>query len=61
MSRPVVAIPACTTLIDGYVFDAVSRKYTAAVAEVAECQPLLIPVGPGISDIGSILEVADAI
>ena len=61
MSRPVVVIPACTTLIDGYVFDAVGRKYTAAVAEVAECQPLLIPVGPGMSDIGSLLEVADAI
>ena len=61
MSRPVVIIPACTTLIEGYVFDAVGRKYTAAVAEVAECQPLLIPVGPGISDIGSLLEVADAI
>ena len=61
MSRPVVVIPACTTLIEGYVFDAVGRKYTAAVAEVAECQPLLIPVGPGMSDIGAILEVADAI
>ncbi len=61
MSRPVVVIPACTTLIEGYVFDAVGRKYTTAVAEIAECQPLLIPVGPGISDIGSILEVADAI
>ena len=61
MSRPIVVIPACTTLIEGYVFDAVGRKYTAAVAEVAECQPLHMPVGAGISDIGAILEVADAI
>ena len=61
MSRPIVVIPACTTLIEGYVFDAVGRKYSAAVAEVADCQPLLMPVGPGVSDIGSILEVADAI
>jgi putative glutamine amidotransferase len=61
MSRPVVVIPACTRLIEGYVFDAVARKYTAAVAEVAECQPLFIPVGPGVSDIGAILDVADAI
>ena len=52
MSRPIVVIPACTTLIEGYVFDAVGRKYSAAIAEVAECQPLLIPVGPGMSDIG---------
>jgi putative glutamine amidotransferase len=61
MSRPIVVIPACTTLIEGYVFDAVGRKYTAAIAEVADCQPLLVPVGPGMSDIGSILEIADAI
>ena len=61
MSRPIVVIPACTKLIEGYVFDAVGRKYSAAVAEVAECQPLLIPVGPGMSDIGAVLEVADAI
>ena len=61
MGRPVVVIPACTTLIEGYVFDAVARKYTAAVAEIAECQPFFIPVGPGVSDIGAILDVADAI
>ena len=36
------------------------RKYSTVIAEVADCQPLLIPVGPGISDIASILEVADA-
>jgi putative glutamine amidotransferase len=61
MSRPVVVIPACTKMIDGHAFDAVGRKYSAAVAEVAECQPLLVPVGPGLSDLGSILEIADAI
>ena len=61
MSRPVVVIPACTKLIEGHIFDAVGRKYSAAVAEVAECQPLLVPVGPGMTDIGSIFEVADAI
>ena len=41
MSRPIVVIPTCTKLIDGDVFDAVGRKYATAVAEVAECQPLL--------------------
>ena len=59
MSRPLVVIPACTKLIDGDVFDAVGRKYAAAVAEVAECQPLLVPVG--MADIPTLLEVADAI
>lgn len=61
MSRPVVVIPACTKMIDGHAFDAVGRKYSAAVAEVAECQPLLVPLGPDLSDLGSILEIADAI
>ena len=61
MSRPIVIIPACTKSIGGLDFDAVGRKYTAAVAEVAECQPLLVPVGPGLSDIGALLEIADAI
>lgn len=59
MSRPVVVIPACTKLIDGDIFDAVGRKYVVAVAEVAECQPLIVPVGA--TDIGAVLEIADAI
>jgi putative glutamine amidotransferase len=61
MSRPIVVIPACTKPIGGYDFDAVGRKYSAAVAEVAECQPLLAPLGPSLVDIGAILDVADAI
>jgi putative glutamine amidotransferase len=61
MSRSIVVIPSCTKMIEGHAFDAVGRKYSAAVAEVAECQPLLVPVGPGMTDVGAILEVADAI
>ena len=61
MSRPIVAMPACTKLIEGDVYDAVGRKYAAAIAEVAECQPLIIPVGPGMADIGAILEIANAV
>ncbi|HPG88330.1 MAG TPA: gamma-glutamyl-gamma-aminobutyrate hydrolase family protein [Hyphomicrobium sp.] len=61
MSRPLVIIPACTKDIGGLDFDAVGRKYTAAVAEVAQCQPLLVPVGPGLSDIGALLDIADGI
>jgi putative glutamine amidotransferase len=61
MSRPVVVIPACTKLIEDDIFDAVGRKYATAVAEVAECQPLLVPVGACTTDVGSVLEVADAI
>jgi putative glutamine amidotransferase len=61
MSRPIVLIPCCTKLIEGHAFDAVGRKYSAAVAEVAECQPLLVPLGPSMADLGALLDVADGI
>lgn len=61
MSRPIVLVPCCTKLNDGHAFDSVGRKYSAAVAEAAECQPLLVPLGPASSDLGALLEVADGI
>lgn len=61
MSRPIVVIPCCTKQIDGYTFDAVSRQYSRAVAEVAECQPLLIPLERALVDVGAILAIADGI
>lgn len=61
MSRPIVIIPCCTKLIEGHAFDAVGRKYSSAVAEVAECQPLLAPLGPSMADMGSLLDIADGI
>lgn len=61
MSRPIVIIPSCTKLIEGSAFDAVGRKYSSAVAEVAECQPLLAPLGPSMADMGALLEIADGI
>lgn len=61
MKRPIVVIPCCTKRIDDYLFDAVSRKYSAAVAQVAECQPLLIPLQEALVDINAVLDVADGI
>ncbi|MGQ0673467.1 MAG: gamma-glutamyl-gamma-aminobutyrate hydrolase family protein [Hyphomicrobium sp.] len=61
MSRPIVVIPCCTKTIEDYTYDAVSRKYSAAVAEVAECQPLLVPLEQALVDIAAVLEVADGI
>jgi putative glutamine amidotransferase len=61
MSRPIVIIPSCTKLIDGHAFDAVGRKYSSAVAEVAECQPLLAPLGPSMADMEALLEIANGI
>lgn len=61
MSRPIVIIPADTKVIETLTFDAVGRKYSAAVAEVAQCQPLLVPLEAALVDIGSILDIADGI
>jgi putative glutamine amidotransferase len=61
MTRPIVIIPSCTTVIEGHVFDAVSRKYSTAVAEIAECQPLLAPLGASMADVAALLGVADGI
>lgn len=61
MSRPVVIIPCDTKVIDGLAFDAVGRKYSAAVAEVADCQPLLAPLGPSMLDMHALLDIADGI
>jgi putative glutamine amidotransferase len=61
MSRPIVVIPSCTRTIGGLTFDAVGRKYSAAVAEVSGCQPLLVPLGPSLADINAVLDIADGI
>lgn len=61
MSRPIVVIPACSKMIGGLPFDAAGRKYTAAVAEVAGCQPLVVPLGAALADLGAVLDIADGI
>lgn len=61
MSRPIIVIPSCSKNIGGMTFDAVGRKYSSAIADVAECQPLLIPLGAGIADVASVLDVASGI
>lgn len=61
MSRPIIVIPCCSKNIAGLTFDVVGRKYSTAVAEVAECQPLLMPLGKSMADIGAVLDIADGI
>lgn len=58
MSRPIIVIPACTKMIYGRAFDAVDRKYAAAVAEVADCQPLIMPLETALVDLEAVLEIA---
>lgn len=61
MSRPIVVIPCCSKMLAGLRFDVAGRKYSAAVAEVADCQPLLMPLGPSMADVGAVLDIADGI
>lgn len=61
MRRPVVVIPCCTETVSGLISDTAGRKYSAAVADGAGCLPLLLPVGKGLADIGSVLDVAAGI
>jgi putative glutamine amidotransferase len=61
MTRPIVVIPSCTRLVEGHAYDSVHRKYSTAVAGVAECQPILAPLGSGNADVVALLEIADGI
>lgn len=61
MSRPIVIIPACTKVIETLTFDAAGRKYSAAVAEVAECQPVIVPLDAALVDVAAIMAIADGI
>lgn len=61
MSKPIVIIPACTKVIETLTFDAVGRKYSTAVAEVAGCQPLLVPLDSALVDLEAVLNVANGI
>jgi putative glutamine amidotransferase len=61
MSRPIIVIACSTGVTSELTADAVGRKYSLAVAEVSECQPLLLPVAAGTADIGSILDIASGI
>jgi putative glutamine amidotransferase len=61
MTRPVIVIPCSTEIVGGLISDTAGRKYSAAVAQGAECQPLLVPVGQGTTDIGAVLDIASGI
>jgi putative glutamine amidotransferase len=61
MSRPVIGIPADRRMIGPHPFHAVGEKYIAAVAQAAECLPLLIPVLETPLDVTEILTRVDGI
>ncbi|MCO6439973.1 MAG: gamma-glutamyl-gamma-aminobutyrate hydrolase family protein [Nitrococcus mobilis] len=61
MMRPIVGITACYKSVSELGNDCVARKYTDAVALVADCVPLLIPTLGAALDIHSLLQGVDGI
>jgi putative glutamine amidotransferase len=60
-NRPVIGIPADRRMIGPHPFHAVGEKYIAAIAQAAECLPLLIPVLETPLDVAEILAHVDGI
>jgi putative glutamine amidotransferase len=59
--RPIVGIVADTRQLGPHPFDAVGRKYTHAVAQVAHCTPFLIPVGEALATVEEVLAHVDGL
>lgn len=61
MKKPIVLVPACSKLLGAHPFNAVGKKYLDALAQVADCQPLLVPVLGDTPDIDALLDLADGV
>ncbi|GAA5184304.1 gamma-glutamyl-gamma-aminobutyrate hydrolase family protein [Niveibacterium umoris] len=61
MKKPIVLVPACSKMLGLHPFNAVGKKYLDAVAQVADCQPLLIPVLGDTPDLDALLDLADGV
>jgi putative glutamine amidotransferase len=61
MKKPIVLVPACSKQLGAHPFNAVGKKYLDAVAEVSDCQPLLIPVLGDTPDLDALLDLADGV
>ena len=61
MRRPIVLVPACSHQIGPHPSYAAHNKYVDAVAVGARCQPLLVPPLGEMSDVESMLAIADGI
>ena len=59
--RPLVGIPADTTNDHGQGYHTVGDKYVRAVAEVADCIPLVIPALADILDLEAVLDHLDGV
>lgn len=59
--RPVVGVPCDVKMLGPHPFHAVGEKYIAAIAEGADCLPILIPVPPAPIDHDEIFALCDGI
>lgn len=59
--RPIIGIPACIKQIGEHPFHAVGSKYIDAVANAADCVPVLLPALGDKQDIAAILALVDGI
>ena len=61
MRRPIVLVPACVNQIGSHPYHTAQLKYVAAVADGADCAPLIIPALGAATDIEALLAVADGV
>lgn len=59
--KPVVLIPACSKDLGRHSFHVVGKKYVEAVAQGAQCLPLLVPPLGDVLDIDGLLAGADGV
>lgn len=60
-TRPLVGLPADTQLQHGHLFHSVGDKYLRAVAEVADCLPVMIPALADAVDLDHVLAHLDGV
>ena len=59
--QPLVGLPADTYENHGFLFHSIGDKYVRAVAEVAQCLPVMIPALADVVDLDSLLDHVDGI
>lgn len=60
-ARPLVGIPADTMIEHGQCYHTAGDKYARAVAEIADCIPLVIPALADILDLEAVLDHLDGV
>lgn len=59
--RPMVGLPADTSIQHGHLFHSIGDKYLRVVAEVADCLPVMIPALTDAMDLDHVLHHVDGV